>query len=309
MNGNSPGGHERKLADPFPIAYVALTVSNLEKSSAFYQSVLGLTVLLNTDRFAVLGSFDGRPFILLAQPERTVPSGPRAAGLDHFALLVPNRLELSRHMARIRDMNYPIAMVADHLVNESVYIRDPDGMLIEITRDLAPGELADRKPLHPDELQDQLLGLARHPHLSRLSEERKIGHILLRVSNLSEAAQYYVEHLGFQVSMRMPGAVFVSSGAYHHHLGFHVWESEGGPPPDARAIGLRHYGVFAAHDESRQESLMPTNKTPFPRFEKDPAGNGIVFIQRAHANPRDLIDLDQRFEQQIMGEGKTEWMW
>ena len=38
--------------------------------------------------------------------------------------------------------------------------------------------------------------------------------------------------LGFDVTVRgYPGALFVSAGGYHHHLGLNTWHSAGSPPP------------------------------------------------------------------------------
>lgn len=295
MSENTLGEYGINLVDLFPMAYVSLTISDLEKSLEFYQSVLGLDVLLKEGQTAVVGTIGGRPLILLNQQNKAISREPGATGIDHFALLVPNRIELARHLTKIKERNHPISTISDHGVNESIYIHDPDGTLVEITRDLTAEELVQHRPLRPQELSEQLLNLTSHSGFSEMSRDRRIGHVLLRVANLSEAEQYYVGGLGFRVTMRIPGAVFVSSGSYHHHLGFHVWESEGGAPPDPSAIGLRYYGIFVENNEIQNEMFIRMNNSFEYRFEQDPSGNGILLTKKMDANPQKLIDIDQHF--------------
>ncbi|XEC97819.1 hypothetical protein AB6A23_13230 [Paenibacillus tarimensis] len=91
--------------------------------------------------------------------------------------------------------------------------------------------------------------------------------------------------------MRIPGAVFVSSGDYHHHLGFHVWESGGGSRPDISAIGLRYFSIIAPDDEAL---LQITAENPRDiRFVRDPAGNGIVMSPHATIHHEELLGMGQ----------------
>ncbi|RCW48074.1 VOC family protein [Paenibacillus prosopidis] len=284
---------ENRLTSSFPIGYVSLNITNLEKSIDFYHSIIGLHVLLKTERFAVIGTITGQPLIILNQEEEAVQRKSNATGIDHLAILAPNRIELARHLKRILERDYSIRMISDHGVNESIYLNDPDGILIEITRDFTPEELVLHMPLSSQELAQQLLEMSRQLQSDspEIAMDRIIGHVLLKVSDLSQAEQFYVRDLGFHVSMRIPGAVFVSSGNYHHHLGFHVWESNGGPRPELSAIGLRYFSIIAPNDEALTEM---TAESPHDfRFVRDPAGNGIVVSQRATIHHEELLDMDQ----------------
>ena len=40
-----------------------------------------------------------------------------------------------------------------------------------------------------------------------------------------------------------PGALFVSAGGYHHHLGLNTWESKGASPAPPDTAGLRSFVV------------------------------------------------------------------
>ncbi len=53
----------------------------------------------------------------------------------------------------------------------------------------------------------------------------------------------------------MPGALFVSAGGYHHHLGLNTWESRGGNPPSDTSAGLREYSIVLP-DSGELERLI-----------------------------------------------------
>ena len=62
------------------------------------------------------------------------PSRRGAFGLFHFAILLPNRAALGRFAAHIASLSIRVGM-ADHLVSESLYLWDPDGLGIEVYAD------------------------------------------------------------------------------------------------------------------------------------------------------------------------------
>ena len=71
----------------------------------------------------------------------------------------------------------------------------------------------------------------------------RIGHVHLKTADIQRVHDFYVGVLGFDVIVRMPDALFLSAGGYHHHLGFNTWESAGGPPPPAGTTGLYHVAI------------------------------------------------------------------
>ena len=72
----------------------------------------------------------------------------------------------------------------------------------------------------------------------------KLGHMHLRVADVTQAEKFYVDALGFDVTARWHGALFVSAGGYHHHIGLNSWESRGGPPAPERSAGLREFSLL-----------------------------------------------------------------
>jgi catechol 2,3-dioxygenase len=67
----------------------------------------------------------------------------------------------------------------------------------------------------------------------------------LKVADLERSLRFYRDLLGFDVMQRMgAGAVFLSAGGYHHHLGLNTWESAGGTPPPPGSTGLYHLAIL-----------------------------------------------------------------
>ena len=80
---------------------------------------------------------------------------------------------------------------------------------------------------------------------SKIHPKVSIGHVHLKVADLERALGFYCGVLGFEVSQRYGhGAVFISAGGYHHHIGLNTWESFGGSPPPPGTTGLFHLAIL-----------------------------------------------------------------
>jgi catechol 2,3-dioxygenase len=72
-----------------------------------------------------------------------------------------------------------------------------------------------------------------------------IGHVHLKVADLSRALGFYCGVLGFELQqMYGDQAAFISAGGYHHHIGLNTWESKGGQPPAPGTTGLYHTAIL-----------------------------------------------------------------
>jgi catechol 2,3-dioxygenase len=84
-----------------------------------------------------------------------------------------------------------------------------------------------------------------------------IGHVHLHVGDLGAAEAFYHRALGFdKVAWTYPGALFLSAGGYHHHLGTNTWSA--GPPADERYARLLSWDLVvpqAADAEDAARSL------------------------------------------------------
>lgn len=231
------------------IESVSLTVRDLERSLSFYQDVLGFAQVSRVGGDAFLSAGSDRVLVELHERRDAVPPSRRTAGLFHFAILVPSRAALGRSLRRLADRQWPLSGVADHLVSEALYLSDPDGLGIEIYRDRpretwrnAKGELVmATDPLDVQSVADEPGAAEPWPGLERGTV---IGHVHLNVGDLNAAESFYCGGIGFEPTVRAyPGALFVSAGGYHHHLGLNTWLGAGAPPPPTNAVGLRSFTV------------------------------------------------------------------
>lgn len=72
-----------------------------------------------------------------------------------------------------------------------------------------------------------------------------IGHVHLKVADLTRALKFYCGVLGFELTQRYGSqAAFISAGGYHHHIGLNTWESSGGSPPPKGCTGLYHLAIL-----------------------------------------------------------------
>ncbi len=275
---------------------VHLTVSDLERSRQFYESVIGLSSVELDDGTVgagVAGSrVGGHPIIVLHGDASAPPLNRRATGLFHLAILVPSRQDLAFALARLAQERWPLDGASDHLVSEALYLSDPDGNGIEIYRDRPREEWPSRDgrlematlPLDLDGLLSELTGASE---LQRSAPSgTRIGHVHLQVADLGTAEDFYSGLLGFDVTVRgYPGALFVSAGGYHHHLGLNTWAGEGAPAPPADARGLHHFEIAlptAAELERVRERLLAAGALCEPAGEgfttADPSGNRLRVV-------------------------------
>src|SRR3990172_6699570 len=114
------------------IGLVHLTVADLERQLEFYQQVLGLQLHWRENGAAGLGA-GGKDLLRLSE----LPGAPRRRGTTgpyHLALLLPNRKELARAIARLFALRYP-NYPTDHILTKTTYLDDPEGQNIELYTD------------------------------------------------------------------------------------------------------------------------------------------------------------------------------
>ena len=117
------------------IGHVHLTVSDLDRSLAFYRDVLGFEVTARYGRDAVFVSAGGyhHHIGLNTWAGRGAPRPPAGTtGLYHFAILFPDRAALAATVRRVIEKGIPLEGASDHGVSEALYLRDPDQNGIEL---------------------------------------------------------------------------------------------------------------------------------------------------------------------------------
>ena len=97
----------------------------------------------------------------------------------------------------------------------------------------------------------------------------RMGHIHLQVGDIPQAEQFYHGVLGFDVTAGMPGALFVSAGGYHHHIGLNTWNSRGAGPAPETAAGLQSFVIALPHHQALEEVRARLAAHGVPMQEQD----------------------------------------
>jgi catechol 2,3-dioxygenase len=266
---------------------VELTVADLDRSLDFYRSALGLEVLERDDGTARVGAGERALVALVEEPGAT--PAPRSTGLFHFALLVPERVDLARWLAHAARERVQLQGLSDHFVSEAIYLADPDQHGIEVYAD-RPRERwegqVERMTTLPLDVQG-LLGELEDPETAPfdgLAAGTTMGHVHLQVGSVPEAVQFYRDVLGLDL-MAMYGtqAAFLSAGGYHHHVGANTWNSLGAGPPPPGSAALRHATLVLPDGAERDRvaaRVADAGGTPEEHGDdllvRDPAGNALV---------------------------------
>jgi catechol 2,3-dioxygenase len=252
MNTPLPSATLLATQTPLRIGAVGLAVADLDQMVAFYRDVIGLEVLTQECSRAALGA-GGHVFLVLEHRPAARPDDRRNAGLFHNAFLMPGRDDLARFLRHLAGRNTPVSGVADHRVSEAIYLDDPEGNGVEVYADRpADGWQRNGKAItittEPLDIP-ALLALADGAEpFDRAPPGLRIGHVHLRVGDVARAEQFYGEVLGMDVTARVRGAAFLSSGGYHHHVAVNVWSSAGAGRRDHDRTGIAWLGLDATPD-------------------------------------------------------------
>lgn len=227
---------------------VTLRVGDLEGMSSYYADALALEPIAERSIGREVHRVLGRGEVPMVRLQHTpdLPVGnPREAGLFHTAFLFDTPSSLAATVYRAaQDSRTRFTGSSDHLVSEAFYFTDPEGNGIELYRDRAREDWS----YVEGQLQMGTLFLDPNAYLrDHLTQDAldagaklagSVGHVHLQVGDLDRAKAFYVNALGFEVTVAgYPGALFASAGGYHHHLGMNTWNSRGAGPRAAR-LGL-----------------------------------------------------------------------
>jgi len=280
--GVAPPGH--RLPEETHVGAVRLQVSDLARSIAYYETVVGLRVTRRQGNTASLGPHEGdRDLVHLHERP-----GARAArgefGLYHFAILLPDRAALGRFAAHLERLGVRAGM-ADHFVSEAIYLQDPDNLGIEVyadrPRDLwehQGGELVmATEPLNVG----SVIAAGKGEPWRGAPAGTVMGHVHLHVGDLHHANRFYHEALGLdRMVWSYPGALFLAAGGYHHHLGTNVWSR--GPSATVDQAKLLEWelvlpsaSAVAAAARSLDEAGFPPSTGESNVIVRDPWGTGL----------------------------------
>lgn len=259
-----------RLPNETHLGRVMLQVADLARSVPYYDQVLGLRVLDSDAARVVLGAQgDDRPLLELRERRgaRPVPRRGRL-GLYHYAILVPDRPSLGRFLGHLEQLG-AYAGMSDHFVSEAIYLTDPDGLGIEVYADRPRSawrhegrQLAMTTiPLDVQSVLNAARDSAEGPRWTGMPAGTVIGHVHLYVDDLERGAAFYHNGLGLdKIVWSYPGALFMSAGGYHHHLGTNTWAATA-PRAEADDARLLEWEVVVPSAEQAAEAARSLTST------------------------------------------------
>ena len=122
----------------------------------------------------------------------------------------------------------------------------------------------------------------------KIPSQTRIGHVHLKVADLNRALSFYRDLLGFEImEWYGNGAVFISAGAYHHHIGLNTWYSKNAGPAPRNTAGLFHTAILYPTRKDLAIALKRLIDADYPLtgaadhgvsealYMDDPDGNGV----------------------------------
>jgi catechol 2,3-dioxygenase len=111
---------------------------------------------------------------------------------------------------------------------------------------------------------DPLQYIQQHLNSSENDDAAQMGHVHLKVGDIAQAKEFYVDVIGFDITAQLPGALFVSVGGYHHHIGLNTWESQGSPKRPV-SLGLKSIEIIlpSLNDLISLKKRLQLNEVPY----------------------------------------------
>jgi catechol 2,3-dioxygenase len=136
------------------LGHVVLRVRSLVVSVPFYSQVLGLREVARLEgpardivggELAFLSFGSNHHDLALLEAPQALPADLQCAGLAHVAFCMGDDIQTLRAFhAHLRDLGVSLSHTRDHEVSQSLYLRDPDGLLVEVYVDGDPATWAVR---------------------------------------------------------------------------------------------------------------------------------------------------------------------
>ena len=232
------------------LAEAVLNVKDLTRQTSFYTQIIGLEILSQTETEVVLGA-GNKPLVHLIETNRE-EAVKSSYGLYHMAIMLPSREDLADVFKHIAELDYPFVGAADHGYSEALYLEDLEGNGIELYRDKPVAEWDIRGDGRivgvTEELSAQeIYEMGRKVEPFVIAKATRMGHIHLSVKDSQLATTFYQDVLELADKFTIPGASWIASGDYHHHLAVNEWGGKNLDKREEDIPGLAYYVLEVAN--------------------------------------------------------------
>ena len=121
--------------------HVAVTVTDIDASTAWYKDLFGFEELARDEHFGGSGGYA----VVLGLPDWSMavvlnhhptnggePFDPTRTGLDHVGFVMPDRAALEEWENRLREKQIKHSSITDHDWGSSLNFRDPDDLQLQL---------------------------------------------------------------------------------------------------------------------------------------------------------------------------------
>ncbi|HEM6284789.1 TPA: VOC family protein [Streptococcus suis] len=243
----------------FELGHVALNVRDLELQSLFYQQVLGLQILTESQNQIDLG-VGQTTLVRLIQTEQKGEVS-HSYGLYHLAIVLPSREDLGTIFRHFIDNKVPLQGASDHGYSEAIYLADTEGNGIEIYRDLPQDSWdvrSDGRIVGITEPMDAetIYALGKKADAAyQMPAGSRMGHVHLSVRESAASSRFYQEVLAIEDKFSIPSAAWLASGDYHHHLAVNEWGGKNLETRQEGMPGLAYYTVIYSQTDTFKATL------------------------------------------------------
>lgn len=288
---------EERNVDQITFGAVHLNNTDLKVATRFWTKVAGMKLRNATNELAEFGS-ESHTLVVVHQ---TATSAFREgySGLYHFAIHAPNDVEFARMTQRLIDNNYSFSAI-DHTMSKSIYLRDPDSVLVEFTLETPERfkRVISGNGLYMEDtdgtirgasdvlnIKEQLKALPDKNTDVPLHTDTKIGHIHFYASHLDKTNSFYktLGFIQFNYLAQYQYADVGAGGAYKHRVAMNSWHGSNKPMAPEGNAGLRHYDIVFESDLQLKEALGKVayyEKKENEYWLTDPTGNKLCLSSK-----------------------------
>lgn len=252
---------------PRRLGHVNLSVSNLERSLAFYTRVLGIEEVRREPDIKAGFLSNGNTHHDIALVEVGVLT--TQAGLNHLGWELENEVELVEAYQRAQQVGLKIDFLANHQISHSVYISDPEGNGHEfyadtmndwrtimrpdrsdmITSEWTPGEpFPDPEPKYNP-----------HPEIRRMEDAvfhpKRVAQATFAVRDLEKMARFFIEVGGLEEADRATAGSRVVLRGTLPGQDLTLMQAGGGQP-----TGLHHFSFEMVNEKDLDQAEVELQK-------------------------------------------------